>query len=73
MTTTDTILFEQFAIALNTELARQGCGLKVELAPPKADNAMVLLSVDGRRLGLLPDHVDAETIRSFEVIIGSCT
>jgi hypothetical protein len=69
MPTTDTILFHQFAAALNRELATLGSTLRVagDVVPPRG--TMMLQDAGGRDLGPIPDHVDAETIRAFEAMI----
>lgn len=71
MATIDTILFEQFADALNRELAAIGATLRVAQAEPGERGTMMLQDASGRVLGPIPEHVDAPTIKAFEAIIAA--
>lgn len=71
MATVDTILFEQFADALNRELAAIGASLRVMRDKPDVPGTMTLQDADGHPLGSMPDHVDAAAIKAFEAIISS--
>jgi len=69
MATVDTILFEQFVDALNRELCAIGTTLRVMRGKPDSRGTMMLQDASGRPLGLVPDHVDAATIKAIEAII----
>ncbi|MBY8829174.1 hypothetical protein [Hephaestia mangrovi] len=69
MTTADTILFEQFADALNRELAASGATLRVARRAARSRDWMILQDADGHDLGPIPDHADAATITAFEAMI----
>ena len=71
MATIDTILFEDFADALNRELSAIGATVRVRREGPGACGTMVLQAADGRSLGSLPDHADAPTIKAFEAIMSA--
>lgn len=69
MAAVDTILFEQFADALNRELCAIGTTLRVARVSSSLRGTMMLQDASGRPLGPVPDHVDAATIKAIEAII----
>lgn len=71
MTAIDTILFEQFADALNRELVAIGATLRVAPRAPAVCGSILLHDAGGHPVGALPDHVDAATIKALEAIINA--
>lgn len=69
--TIDTILFEQFADALNGELAAIGTTLRVSRAQPDIPGTMMVQDASGRPVGPMPDHADATTVLALEAMLAA--